>query len=134
MASNNHTMKYKIIFSLLALSLILVSCKKDLTCDCTTTNSTVGTYYDVQNDGWGYYQVATPINDISNSSTTSDATTYSGTWKRSVAENCPVKSVSTNVNDETYYSDYYLTPNGQPLLMGYKTTTTVTRTCELEKE
>jgi len=126
-------MKHKIAFSFLALSLILISCKKDLTCSCTTTSSVTGTSYYITSNGWVYYQITEPIEAISDASTSTDVTTYSGTWKRSVAEYCPTKSVSTDVNDQTTFSDYY-GPNGEPLLYGYKTTTTVTRTCELEKE
>ncbi len=132
MASNKQTMKYKITFSFLALSLILVSCKKDLTCDCTTTNSSAGTYYDLGGDQWsGYYQITIPLDVFTSSN--SDKTTYSGAGKRAVSENCPVETVSTQEEDETYLSGYFAT-NGLPIIEGYKTITTVTRTCELEKE
>jgi hypothetical protein len=126
-------MKQKITLSFLALSLILISCKKDLTCSCTTTSRATGTSYNIIYNGSSYYQITEPIEAISDPSTNTDVTTYSGTWKRSVAEYCPTKSVSTDVNDQTTFSGYY-GPNGEPLLGGYETTTTVTRTCELEKE
>jgi len=128
-------MNYKFLFLALALTSFLSSCKKDLTCSCTTTYNSTGTYYSYDSyfDGWTttYLQLMEPSG--SESSSSSEEINYTGTSSTAAAGNCPAESVSTEEYDDTYPTGYYST-SGQPIISGSKGRYTVSRSCTLEKE
>jgi hypothetical protein len=130
-------MNFKVTISCIALSLSLVACKKDLTCSCTTTSNSSGTYYDYDQyfspDGWStyYVQVSEPL--VGESDSYTEEINYTSTTSTVAAGNCPAQSVSEESYDNTYPTSYY-TQSGQPIITGSKGRYTVTRSCTLEKE
>jgi len=127
--------KFTLLLGLLTFS--FVSCKKDLTCTCTITESTSGNSYDYisQYDSWTgtsyYYQTSLPLTSSTN--TSSSEVTYVDVNKGAAASQCPEKYVYTEDFDYTYETDYTDNVTGQMIIYGSKGKSTTTQTCKLEK-
>ncbi|MFM7104539.1 MAG: hypothetical protein ACKOW8_03385 [Flavobacteriales bacterium] len=130
-------MNAKILSVLCLLALVLVSCKKDLTCSCTMTETSSGTSYgfDYMINSWGdydYFQTTDPLSSESNTSTSEE--NYKDASKGAVSAQCPEKYVSTDEFDNTYSTGYTDYITGQSIIQGSKGKTTYTRTCEIKKD
>ena len=115
----------KVTFLAISFAILsLVSCSKERTCSCTTTETNNGTYYSVEWDAAAsqYVQYTNPVNDTDQSS--SDVV-YDKVSKKFGKQNCP--KTNSFVNPYDYTNE--LAPG---LLEGGKGQYTYTTSCELE--
>jgi len=78
--------------------IIMWSCAKERTCNCTVTNSTNGFSYDYDFDGNNFIQIVDPINQTTTGG--KQETKYAKIAKKSGNALCPVSSTySENVVD-----------------------------------
>jgi hypothetical protein len=115
----------KVTFLVMAFAgLTMISCSKERTCSCRTTETNTGVDYDYYNDPFngGYTQTSTPISETEQST---DEMVYGKVSKKFGNQNCPKSYTSVDPYDYTY-----IVSNG--ILSGEKGQWTSTTTCELK--
>ena len=106
-------------------SIILFSCAKERTCNCTLTQTDSGTRY------WLDYNGANPVQKTEAFSETSSP--YSNELKFSkiraaaVQEYCPI----SDTRNESYDNTYDVATGNETMLMGKKGSIKTVRTCEI---